>query len=42
MLNHPNIHLMLNTDYKDETDEVNYKKLIYTSPIDEYFDYQVW
>ncbi|AOM79657.1 UDP-galactopyranose mutase [Pedobacter steynii] len=40
MLDHPNIHIMLNTDYKDVIGEVNYKKLIFTGPIDEYFDYQ--
>ena len=40
MLNHSNIHIMLNTDYKDVIDEVNYKKLIFTGPIDEYFNYQ--
>ncbi|SMC87743.1 UDP-galactopyranose mutase [Pedobacter africanus] len=40
MVDHPNIHLMLNTDYKDLIDEVNYKKLIFTGPIDEYFEYQ--
>lgn len=40
MLDHPNIHIMLNTDYKDVIGEVNYKRLIFTGPIDEYFDYQ--
>lgn len=40
MLDHPNIHIMLNTDYKDVIGEVSYKKLIFTGPIDEYFDYQ--
>lgn len=40
MLDHPNIHIMLNTDYKDIIGEINYKRLIFTGPIDEYFDYQ--
>jgi len=40
MLAHPNIHIMLNTDYKDIIGEISYKKLIFTGPIDEYFDYQ--
>lgn len=40
MLDHPNIHIMLNTDYKDIINEVIYRKLIFTGPIDEYFDYQ--
>ncbi|MCL6258415.1 UDP-galactopyranose mutase [Aquiflexum sp. TKW24L] len=39
LLDHPNINIMLNTDYKDVLDEINYKTLIYTGPIDGYFDY---
>jgi UDP-galactopyranose mutase len=39
MLNHPNIHVMLNTDYKDVLSNIKYKKLIYTGPIDCYYDY---
>lgn len=39
MLSHPNIHVMLNTDYKDVEDLVPYKKMIYTGPVDYYFDY---
>jgi len=39
MLSHPNIKIMLNTDYKDVLDEVRYKSLIFTGPIDSYFDY---
>ena len=39
MLANPNIHIMLNTDYKDVMKEVNYKNLIYTGPVDEYFNY---
>lgn len=40
MLDHPNIHIMLNTDYKDILKEINYKRLIFTGPIDEFFDYR--
>lgn len=40
MLSHPNIHIMLNTNYKDVMGEINYKKLIFTGPVDEYFDFQ--
>jgi len=40
MLDHPNIHIMLNTDYKDIMGVIAYKKLIFTGPIDEYFDYR--
>ncbi|MEC5144157.1 UDP-galactopyranose mutase [Chitinophaga sp. 212800010-3] len=39
MLNHPNIHVLLNTDYQDLKKLVVYKELIFTGPIDEYFDY---
>ena len=39
MLNHPNIKVMLNTDYKEIIDVVAFKKMIYTGPIDYYFDY---
>ena len=40
MLNHPNIKIMLNTDYKEIANEISFKKLIFTGPIDEYFNYQ--
>jgi UDP-galactopyranose mutase len=39
MLSHPNIRIMLNTDYSDIKDEVNFRQLIFTGPVDEYFDY---
>lgn len=39
MLDHPHIHVMLNTDFADVRDEVRYRQLIYTGPIDEYFGY---
>ncbi len=39
MLDHPNIKIMLNTDYQDIIDEIRYKKLIFTGPVDEYFNY---
>ena len=39
MLDHPNIRIMLNTDYADIKDEVRFRELIFTGPIDEYFDY---
>lgn len=39
LLDHPNIHIMLNTDYKDVMQEINYNTLIYTGPIDAYYDY---
>lgn len=39
MVTHPNIHIMLNTDYKDIKDIIPFKKMIFTGPVDEYFDY---
>lgn len=38
MLAHPNIKVMLNTDYKEIEGEISYKKMIYTGPVDYYFD----
>jgi UDP-galactopyranose mutase len=39
MLSHPNISILLNTDYKDIVDEIPFREMIYTGPIDYYFDY---
>lgn len=39
MLSHPNIKIMLNTDYKEVIDIIPHKKLIYSGPVDSYFDY---
>lgn len=38
MLDHPNIHIMLNTDYRDIDGLIPYGQMIYTGPIDEFFD----
>ena len=40
MLNHPNIKIMLNTDYREIIDSIEYGAMIYTGPVDAYFDYQ--
>ncbi|KAA5549424.1 UDP-galactopyranose mutase [Adhaeribacter rhizoryzae] len=40
MLSHPNIKIMLNTDYKEIMDIIPYKEMIFTGPVDEYFDYK--
>ncbi|HLG31510.1 MAG TPA: UDP-galactopyranose mutase [Ignavibacteriaceae bacterium] len=40
MLNHKNIEVVLNTDYKSIINEIKFDKMIYTGPIDYYFDYQ--
>ena len=39
MLSHPNIKIMLNTDYKEIVDIIPYQRLIFTGPIDNYFNY---
>jgi UDP-galactopyranose mutase len=40
MLSHPRIKVMLGTDYKDIQKWIPYKKMIYTGPIDYFFDYR--
>lgn len=39
MLSHPNIKVLLGTDYKEIEGVIPYKKMIYTGPIDYFFDY---
>ncbi len=39
MLAHPNIKIRLNTDHKEIVDLVPHKNVIYTGPIDAYFNY---
>ncbi|HEU0109612.1 MAG TPA: UDP-galactopyranose mutase [Flavisolibacter sp.] len=39
MLSHPNIKVMLNTDYKEIIDIIPYQDLVFTGPVDEYFNY---
>jgi UDP-galactopyranose mutase len=38
MLSHPNISILLNTRYEDIKEEISFKELIFTGPVDEYFD----
>lgn len=38
MLAHPNIKVMLNTDYKEIRDVIPWREMIYTGPIDAFFD----
>jgi UDP-galactopyranose mutase len=40
MLDHPNITLALRADYRDLREEVAYRAVIYTGPIDAYFDHR--
>jgi UDP-galactopyranose mutase len=39
MLSHPNIRILLNTDYRDIMNEVKCRQIIFTGPVDEYFNY---
>lgn len=40
MLGHPNIKVMTNTDYREVVDLVPWSHMVYTGPIDAYFDYK--
>ncbi|HSC62814.1 MAG TPA: UDP-galactopyranose mutase [Caldimonas sp.] len=40
MLAHPNIKVMLNTDYREIVDLVPWKHMVYTGPIDAFFNYR--
>ncbi|WP_018479182.1 UDP-galactopyranose mutase [Pontibacter roseus] len=40
LLAHPNIKIMLNTDYHDILDMIPFREMIYTGPVDEYFDFR--
>jgi UDP-galactopyranose mutase len=41
MLVHPNVQVMLGTDFADIRCAIAYKRLIYTGPIDEFFDFRL-
>jgi UDP-galactopyranose mutase len=40
MLDHPNIKIMLNTDYREIEGFIPYGEMIYTGPIDAFFEYR--
>jgi UDP-galactopyranose mutase len=40
MLDHPNIHILLNTDYREIRNALPYGEIIYTGPVDEFFDFR--
>lgn len=40
MLNHPNIRIMLNTDYREIERMIPFREMIYTGPVDEFFDFR--
>jgi UDP-galactopyranose mutase len=39
MLDHPNIKIMLNCDYREIEKDIPFGEIIYTGPVDAYFDY---
>jgi UDP-galactopyranose mutase len=39
MLDHPNIKVMLNCDYREIEKDIPFNEMIYTGPVDSYFDY---
>jgi len=39
MLEHPNIQIRLNTDYRDLPSTLKWRHMIYTGPVDEFFDF---
>ena len=40
MLDHDNVKILLNTDYREVVDLIPYERMIYTGPVDEFFDYR--
>lgn len=41
LLRHPNIDVRLNTDFREAKSQLRFRRVIYTGPIDEYFDHQL-
>lgn len=39
MLDSPNIKILLNCDYREIVEQISFREMIYTGPIDEFFDY---
>jgi UDP-galactopyranose mutase len=40
MLDHPNIKVLLQTDYRELDGAIPYHQLVYTGPVDEFFDFR--
>lgn len=40
MLDHPNIHILLNTDYRAVREVIPHREVIFCGPVDEFFDYR--
>lgn len=41
MLQHPKIKVMLQTDFREIRDQIAFNRLIYTGPVDEFFDWKL-
>lgn len=39
MLDHPNLKVLLNCDYREVEQEIPFREMIYTGPVDSFFDY---
>jgi UDP-galactopyranose mutase len=40
MLDSPNIKIMLNCDYREIINEIKFREMVYTGPVDAFFDYR--
>jgi UDP-galactopyranose mutase len=40
MLDHDNVKILLNTDYHEVEDVIPYERMIFTGPVDEFFDFR--
>jgi UDP-galactopyranose mutase len=40
MLAHPNIKILLNTDYREVDGSIPFREMVYTGPVDEFFDFR--
>ena len=40
MLDHPNIKVLLNADYREVQEIIPHDEVVYTGPVDEFFDYR--
>jgi UDP-galactopyranose mutase len=40
MLDHPNITVMLNCDYREIVKEISFREMVYSGPVDAFFDYR--
>jgi len=40
MLAHPNIKILLQTDYREIRDVIPFRRMVFTGPVDEYFDWR--